>query len=104
MTSIDPGQDVIKVAKEHLTTKVQLVQRIEYRNESIEFHSSKNQCKYDAVIVSEVLEHVNDKQIFLEKCLATLKVYCIKFFLSNLKFNCCKFLLIARWFNIYNNI
>lgn len=74
MTSIDPGSDVIEVAREHVKHNEDLASRITYRNESIELHCIENRCKYDAVIVSEVLEHVNNKASFLEKCLDTVKV------------------------------
>lgn len=74
MTSIDPGSDVIDVARNHVMQNEDLASRITYRNEAIELHCIENQCKYDAVIVSEVLEHVNNKTIFLENCLNTVKV------------------------------
>lgn len=74
MTSIDPGSDVIDVAQSHVQQSEDLARRITYLNESIELHCIENKCKYDAVIVSEVLEHVNNKAGFLEKCVATVKV------------------------------
>lgn len=74
MTSIDPGSDVIAVARDHVLLNKDLASRITYRNESIELHCIENPCKYDAVIVSEVLEHVNNKAKFLENCLNTVKV------------------------------
>lgn len=74
VTGIDPGHEVINVAKSHAKTiNPDLVKRITYLIENIESHSAENQCKYDAVIVSEVLEHVLDKPKFLEACLLTLK-------------------------------
>lgn len=76
MTSIDAGTEVIRAAREHLASEVNcnLSSRITYRSEPIEHHSIENAEKYDAVIVSEVLEHVVDKPVFLELCLKTLKV------------------------------
>lgn len=73
MTSIDPGSEVIDVAQNHVQQNEDLASRITYRNESIELHCIENQQKYDAVIVSEVLEHVNNKAKFLENCLDTVK-------------------------------
>ncbi|KAJ6633165.1 Ubiquinone biosynthesis O-methyltransferase, mitochondrial [Pseudolycoriella hygida] len=73
MTSIDPGSDVIDVARDHVLKDEDLASRITYRNEPIELHCIENSCKYDAVIVSEVLEHVNNKAKFLENCVSTVK-------------------------------
>lgn len=80
--AIDPGKDVIDVAKEHLESygnaDAQFVKRITYKNESIEEHLSENaNVQYDAVVVSEVLEHVNEKHAFLESCVDALKVDCV---------------------------
>lgn len=79
IVAIDPGQDVINVAKEHLKTydtiDSALAERITYKCESIEQHMTENVKEtYDAVVVSEVLEHVHEKQVFLELCVKALKV------------------------------
>lgn len=76
MTSIDPGNEVIQTAREHLAShqNTDLSNRINYYAQPIEHHSIENVEKYDAVIVSEVLEHIVDKPAFLELCLKTLKV------------------------------
>lgn len=73
MTSIDPGSEVIEAASKHLQNDRVLIDRISYRCEPIEYHAVENRQKYDAVVVSEVLEHVIDKPAFLEQCLNTLK-------------------------------
>lgn len=75
MTSIDPGTEVIEAALKHLQNDKLLVDRISYRCEPIEYHAVENHQKYDAVVVSEVLEHVNNKSAFLGQCLDALKVY-----------------------------
>lgn len=79
VVAIDPGKDVIDVAREHLksygSTDEPFVKRITYKNESIEQHLTENaDVQYDAVVVSEVLEHVNQKHAFLESCVEALKV------------------------------
>lgn len=78
MTSIDPGAEVIEVASKHLKQSHddQFTNRIAYRNESVEEHlqDESHRGKYDAVVVSEVIEHVIDKPAFLQSCVATLKV------------------------------
>lgn len=72
--AIDPSDVLINTAREHLKKlpKNELSKRIEYCNETIEEHNIRVGCKYDAVIVTEVLEHVEDKESFLKSCTATL--------------------------------
>lgn len=45
-----------------------------YLNESIEEHVQLNTGVYDAIVTSEVLEHVSDKYSFLTSCVECLKV------------------------------
>lgn len=69
--AIDPSTELIETARNHLQTyppNDQLSKRIDYRNETIENHILKTNTKYDAVVVSEVLEHVDDKAEFLKLC------------------------------------
>lgn len=74
MTGVDPGENIIRIANLHLTeNSPELQSRINYVVDVIENHSLDNQEKYDAVIVSEVIEHINDKTSFLGACVATLK-------------------------------
>ena len=73
VTGIDPGDRLINVAKDHLRLDSKISDRIQYSVETIEAHSIRNQEKYDAVIASEVLEHVQDKVSFLEHCIMALK-------------------------------
>ncbi|XP_055598535.1 ubiquinone biosynthesis O-methyltransferase, mitochondrial-like [Uranotaenia lowii] len=74
MTGIDPGERLIQVAKEHAQLdRSEAVNRIQYLIETIEDHAKANAEKYDAVVTSEVLEHVTDKASFLEHCIMALK-------------------------------
>lgn len=76
VVAIDPSENLIKTAREHLTINPfeTLSDRIEYRIETIEDHLTQTQTKYDAVVVSEVLEHVDDKAAFLKACTEPLAV------------------------------
>lgn len=67
---------MITTAKEHLNlySDEGFKNRISYIAESLENHVVEHKDKYDAVIISEVLEHINDKQAFLKACVDTLKV------------------------------
>ena len=68
---------MIKVGRNHLLNyhesgESEFPQRIQYHVETIEEHNMRVDTKYDAVVVSEVLEHVDDKESFLQSCTAPL--------------------------------
>jgi polyprenyldihydroxybenzoate methyltransferase/3-demethylubiquinol 3-O-methyltransferase len=71
VTALDPSENLLSTARDHLkdfdNTNVQ------YACETIENHALCNQEKYDAVVASEVLEHVVDQKSFLKACVETLK-------------------------------
>ncbi|KAG6448842.1 hypothetical protein O3G_MSEX005737 [Manduca sexta] len=74
VTGIDASKDLIAVAEAH---KV-LDPRIEnnkptYYNITIEDHISKYSNYYDAVVASEVIEHVNNQELFVKSCVQALK-------------------------------
>lgn len=73
VTGLDPGADLLKVAKEHLELNNDLQQRVQYCAETVEEHSRANIGKYDAIVASEVLEHVTNKSGFLEACTLALR-------------------------------
>lgn len=83
VTAIDPGHEVIEAARAHLATyapasaaaskRTTIADRIDYRTETVEAHAASHPLHYDAVVVSEVLEHVRDKPAFLGACAAALR-------------------------------
>ncbi|XP_065094782.1 ubiquinone biosynthesis O-methyltransferase, mitochondrial-like [Ochlerotatus camptorhynchus] len=73
VVGIDPGEKLINVAREHAERDQKISPRIQYLMETVEEHAQKNVDRYDAVVASEVLEHVNDKAAFLEHCVMALK-------------------------------
>lgn len=77
VTAIDPSEQLIQAARTHLEQSAnneQLAKHITYRNETIEDHIKHTETKYDAIVISEVLEHVIDKQAFLDCCTTPLAV------------------------------
>lgn len=74
VTGIDLGEELIKTAKEHLSNcSSELCDRVQYKMEPIDQHVKANFERYDALVVSEVLEHVDDKVALLSACVKTLK-------------------------------
>ncbi|EDW89960.1 ubiquinone biosynthesis O-methyltransferase, mitochondrial [Drosophila yakuba] len=74
VTGIDLGVKLIEAAREHVKcSSPELANRVVYKMEPVDQHAKTNCECYDAVIVSEVLEHVNDKVALLEASVRTLK-------------------------------
>lgn len=71
VVGIDPSEKLITAAKQHLDLENSI--NINYICTTVEEHAIENQEKYDAVIASEVLEHVPDKKAFLNECVKCLK-------------------------------
>ncbi|XP_055855053.1 ubiquinone biosynthesis O-methyltransferase, mitochondrial [Episyrphus balteatus] len=72
--AIDLSDELIKVAKQHLNDcSPELTSRIQYRMEPLDIHVMDNLEKYDAVVVSEVIEHIDNKPAFLTSCVDCLK-------------------------------
>ena len=72
VTAIDPCPDNIRAAREHAEADGKL-EGLSYLNTTIEDHSENLREKYDAVVASEVIEHVDNQELFLEKCSDVLK-------------------------------
>ncbi|XP_018051354.1 PREDICTED: ubiquinone biosynthesis O-methyltransferase-like [Atta colombica] len=73
VTGIDASTDLINIAKEHAKLDPNISERVNYIQTTVEDFSQKEKESYDAVVASEVLEHVADVQLFLKKCVEILK-------------------------------
>lgn len=70
LTAIDPSSEMIKIAKSHRENL-----QIDYQISTLEsfIGNEQNRQQFDAVIVSEVIEHVIDPDAFLKNCSTLLK-------------------------------
>ncbi|XP_065090983.1 ubiquinone biosynthesis O-methyltransferase-like [Ochlerotatus camptorhynchus] len=74
VVGVDPGKEMIDLAKIHLETKSsELKDFLEYHDITVEEHAKKFAGTYDAIICSEVMEHVDEKESILEACCRCLK-------------------------------
>ncbi|XP_057670340.1 ubiquinone biosynthesis O-methyltransferase, mitochondrial [Diorhabda carinulata] len=70
VTGLDANVDLINSAKSH----AQLFNtKVNYIVSTIEQHAEEACEKYDAVVASEVIEHITNKSSFIEACLKCLK-------------------------------
>ena len=72
VTAIDACSDNIEAARVHAGEDEEL-RNLTYICTSIEEHSLSLAEKYDAVVASEVIEHVDNQELFLEKCSDVLR-------------------------------
>ncbi|XP_046819233.1 ubiquinone biosynthesis O-methyltransferase, mitochondrial-like [Vespa crabro] len=73
VTGIDNSLELIDVAKEHALLDSSLSGRLNYLQTTIEEFEKENTEKYDAVVASEILEHVSNQQLFLKSCSSVIK-------------------------------
>ncbi|XP_063993267.1 ubiquinone biosynthesis O-methyltransferase, mitochondrial [Diachasmimorpha longicaudata] len=73
VTGIDMSDKLIQLAKQHATLDTSLSGRLTYVNTSIEDYVRVNAGVYDAVVASEILEHVSDQELFLQCCANSVK-------------------------------
>ena len=73
VTGIDASSELISVAKEHAALDSNLSRKLNYIQTNIEDFAPANNKMYNAIIASEVVEHVNEKELFLKHCIDTLK-------------------------------
>lgn len=70
VTGIDANSRIIDVAKKHAEKNCL---QINYCSTAIEDHSQQYNGCYDAVVASEIVEHVTEKDKFVEACARCLK-------------------------------
>ncbi|KAF5307546.1 hypothetical protein FQR65_LT06902 [Abscondita terminalis] len=72
VTGIDVASELLQAAEEHKKQDSRLC-NLHYQLSTIEEHAASNSGKYDAVVASEVIEHVAQKDQFVESCVACVK-------------------------------
>ncbi|CAH1388546.1 unnamed protein product [Nezara viridula] len=73
VTGIDPSQELIDVAKKEVEAQLSADSKIQFLTTTIEEHCSSHKELYDAIVLSEVIEHVTNKEEFVHLCVEALK-------------------------------
>ncbi|CAH2047069.1 unnamed protein product, partial [Iphiclides podalirius] len=74
VTGIDAGKELIELAIKHSKVNPKLNNNLpSYFCTTIEEHCQEFKNHYDAVVASEVIEHVYNKELFVKACVETLK-------------------------------
>lgn len=66
VTGVDASKELVSIAKEHAALDESLSSRLSYVHTSIEDFAQDNKEKYDAVVASEIIEHVIDQDLFIQ--------------------------------------
>ena len=83
VTGIDASQENIEVACSHASYDPMAAKQLQYISCPVEKLKMFNTAQYDAVILSEILEHVEDASNFLSECCSLVKVLGIKIQCNN---------------------
>lgn len=74
VTGVDAAQENISVAEIHAQRDYRVLKNVNYICGTVEDHAeSCEDMQYDAVIASEVLEHVDQPEMFIQTCAAMTK-------------------------------
>uniref|UniRef100_A0A1B6D2T0 Ubiquinone biosynthesis O-methyltransferase, mitochondrial n=1 Tax=Clastoptera arizonana TaxID=38151 RepID=A0A1B6D2T0_9HEMI len=73
VTGIDPSEDLTNMARYHASTNTENFTPPTYIATTIEKHAEEFQNSYDAVVASEVIEHVTNKESFVRSCIKAIK-------------------------------
>eukprot|EP00079_Xenopus_tropicalis_P035533 XP_017949304.1 PREDICTED: ubiquinone biosynthesis O-methyltransferase, mitochondrial isoform X2 [Xenopus tropicalis] len=78
VTGIDPLEDNIKIAAQHKSFDPVLDKQVQYKSCTVEELVDGHLGYFDAIVASEVLEHVADVESFIQSCFQVLKaVLCL---------------------------
>ncbi|XP_012273489.1 ubiquinone biosynthesis O-methyltransferase, mitochondrial [Orussus abietinus] len=73
VTGVDASPQLIETARNHAKLDRDIADRISYECTTVEDFSLTRPQQFDAVVASEILEHVKDKSLFLQSCVAAIK-------------------------------
>lgn len=74
MVGLEASEESIKVAQTHLISDSAIRDKIRYVHGTVEEVAERQAGKFDAVVVSEVLEHVNDACLFVNCACKLIRV------------------------------
>ncbi|XP_077291383.1 ubiquinone biosynthesis O-methyltransferase-like [Arctopsyche grandis] len=71
VTGVDASEQLINLAREHATLSPR--SNLKYIHDTIEAFSERHHEAFDAVVASEVIEHVTEKDLFVASCVKALR-------------------------------
>jgi 2-polyprenyl-3-methyl-5-hydroxy-6-metoxy-1,4-benzoquinol methylase len=74
VTGLDASEEAVNIAQEHAKTDPDLLSRLSYKHGSLEDVAESHECSFDAVVVSEVIEHMASAEQCVKLCSQLIKV------------------------------
>ena len=74
MTGIDPDRNSVEIARKHANHDSEIRDKLSYEVANIVDFAEQTTGKFDLVVASEVVEHVPELKLFIEKHCALVKV------------------------------
>lgn len=74
VVGLDASEENIKIAQAHLIHDPQIRDKVKYIHSTVEDIAEQQAGKFDAVVASEVLEHVADAQTFVSSACKLIRV------------------------------
>ena len=71
---VDALEESVRTAQWHASLDPAVAKRLSYSCQLVEDITEENEAAYDAVICSEIIEHVADPSEFISACCILLKV------------------------------
>ncbi|CAH2234768.1 jg25980 [Pararge aegeria aegeria] len=104
VTGVDTNRELIEMAQNHSSKNKRLADNLpSYIWSDIEEHSIACAEKYDAIVVSEVIEHVSEKELFVESCVRAAKPGGKLFFTTPSRTRFAQFLMIFIFEDVMRN-
>ncbi|XP_052739303.1 ubiquinone biosynthesis O-methyltransferase, mitochondrial [Bicyclus anynana] len=101
VTGVDASKEFIEVAKSHSSKNKRLMnKRPTYILSTIEEHCNEFADSYDAIIASDVIDHVNEQELFVESCVRVTKPGGKLFFMAPNKTRFAQFYMIFMFENV----
>ncbi|XP_035450690.2 ubiquinone biosynthesis O-methyltransferase, mitochondrial [Spodoptera frugiperda] len=74
VTGIDASKELIEIAEHHKHVDPKIAEnKPKYIHSTVEDHAKSTSNFYDGIVASEVIEHVNNQELFVKSCVHALK-------------------------------
>ena len=102
VTGLDCNTEMLNIAKAHGLNKK--LHNLRYLHSTVEEHVINNREKYDVVVASETIEHVQEQDVFIKCCVECLKPGGSMFITTNSKSRLSEFLFITLLEDILRHV
>lgn len=73
MIGVDASEENVRTAQAHLLQDPSIICKVKYIHSTVEDIAATEENKFDALVASEIIEHVSDVDVFVEHCCKLVK-------------------------------